>query len=74
MEKYRILEVDGRFIPQFKNWLNRWHSYSGITGYKWSTIENQYDYCSKPTIEHAREFIDNYVRKNTKKITKIHEY
>jgi hypothetical protein len=59
-KKYRILEVNGKFIPQCKLFL--FDTWDGIedNNIKWYVFEYQLEYCSKPTIEEARAKIHKY--------------
>lgn len=74
-KRYRILEVDGKFIPQInKKFLGYWVGIDLYNGYEWYVLSEQISYCSKKTIEEARTVIDKWIEKNKKKITKIHKY
>lgn len=73
-KKYRILEINGKFIPQFKLTLfDTWYSIDH-TNFKWYTFKYQLEYCSKPTLEEARVVLAKFIEKNKKPITKIHKY
>ncbi len=73
-KRYRILEVNGKFIPQFKLVLfDTWMSVDEYN-YIWYIFEYQIYNCSKPTLEEARAVIAKFIEKNKKPITKIHKY
>ena len=72
-KRYRILEVNGKFIPQFKTgFFESWTS-KGVGGY-WYSLVTQISYCSKETIEEARAVLEQFIENNKKPITKIHKY
>ena len=72
-KRYRILEVDGKFIPQFKTgFFESWVS-TGKLG-RWYGLKYQIEYCSKETVEEARAVLEQFIEKNKKPITKIHKY
>ena len=50
----RIIEIDGKFIPQRFNLIMGWISRDKTSDYKWIKLSNQIDYCSYNTIEDAR--------------------
>lgn len=71
--KYRILEVNGKFIPQLKvSIFDKWMSIKEYdeTNYIWYSLKIQICYCSKPTIEEARLVITKYINKNKQQIHK----
>lgn len=75
-KKYRILEVDGKFIPQVKICVFDFFGWVGIdlnNGGECYVLSEQIDYCSKKTIEEARLVIDIFIEKKNRQ-TKIQEY
>ena len=62
MEKYRIKEVNGKFIPQVRVWTTIFYSWEGIDNNFGTcfTSEYQYKYCALNTLEEAKERIKNY--------------
>lgn len=73
-KKYRILEVNGEFIPQIRYFLFIYYGIESNNNYIYYEVKNQVEYCSKSTIQSAKAVIDNYIEKNKKPITKIHKY
>lgn len=68
LKRYRILEVDGKFIPQVnKTFLSYWVGIDLHNWYEWYELSLQISYCSKKTIEEARIVIDKWIEKNKKK-------
>jgi len=66
--RYRILEINGVFIPQYKEcFLGSWEGISDY--YTWRALENMKEICSKLTIEEAKIVIDKHREK-----IKIHKY
>lgn len=63
MGKYRVREVNGKFIPQVRIWNVIFPSWEGIDGRDfdtWVSLDYQYKYCAKSTLEEAKQVIENY--------------
>ena len=62
----RIIEINGKFIPQRYRFLTGWVSRDKTSDYQWMKLSNQMDYCSYKTIEDAR----NSFKHNSYKVHK----
>ena len=69
ISRYRIKEVDGKFIPQV--WSFGWGGIDRIDDYLWHRDEFQLDYCWYSTLEQARKRIQKY--RNKDKQVKYHK-
>jgi len=68
--KYRILEINEKFIPQYRKYF--FDSWEGIgDNYTWKSLENVKEIFSKETIEQAKGVIDRHKGKHK---TIIHKY
>ncbi len=56
--RYRIKEVQGKFIPQV--WCFGWESIGKSDSYLWYSEENQLRYCGWDTLEQARKRVQEY--------------
>jgi hypothetical protein len=56
----RILEVNGKFIPQVYKFPYGWCSRDKRDNYLWTIIEGQILYCSYDTLEEARNGSKTY--------------
>lgn len=62
----RILEVNGRFIPQHLNCFLGWYAIDITDRFKWYDLKYQLEYCSYGTLEEAKEGL-------SRKVYKIHK-
>jgi hypothetical protein len=69
ISRYRVKEVDGKFIPQV--WFFGWDGIDRSRDYLWHTDENHLEYCWWDTLEQARKRIQKY--RNVDKQVKYHK-
>lgn len=58
ISRYRIKEVDGKFIPQV--WSFGWEGISRDEEITWYTDDCQLEFCGWNTLEQARERVQRY--------------
>ena len=72
-EKYRILEINETFIPQYRKFLlDEWEDLNEY--YTWKSLENIKESFFKETIEQARGVIDRHKEAIKKNKPIIHKY
>ena len=73
-KRYRIIEIKGKFIPQFREtFLKDWSSYSPSSGFKWIKLKSQIEYCSLETFEEAVKVIDKFIE-DKYPVIKVYKY
>jgi hypothetical protein len=58
ISRYRVKEVDGKFIPQ--EWFFGWYGIDRSSDYLWANNDYQIEYCGYRTLEQARKRIQSY--------------
>jgi len=72
-EKYRILEINGKFMPQYRKYfLDEWEEIGDH--YTWRSSESVKEIFARKTIEEARGVIDRHKEKIKKNKPIIHKY
>ena len=69
ISRYRVKEVDGKFIPQV--WFFGWDGIDRSSDYLWYVHEYHLEYCAWDTLEQARKRIQKY--RNVDKQVKYHK-
>jgi hypothetical protein len=59
-KKYRVKEINGKFIPQFKSDIFFWDGIDKELNYLWFTKEYQLRYCSFDNLADAQRHILKY--------------
>jgi hypothetical protein len=75
-KKYRVVEVEGKFIPQYRTGLD-WEGIGRDDFFLWFGKSNIKQHCSFETLEDAKSHIEKYKARNKHKnqefkITKYH--
>lgn len=59
-KRFRIIEIEGKFIAQKRCFLFDWAGINPIDFYLWHILEYQILLCSFDTIQEAREHLKKY--------------
>jgi hypothetical protein len=59
----RVLEINGRFIPQQWSLFQGWYSKDVNSSYEWLSERSQLTYCSYKTLEEAKNSLKRKIHK-----------
>jgi hypothetical protein len=70
-KKYRVLEIDGKFIPQYKVAFE-WEGIDKVSYFLWYLYSHQEEYCSFDNLEDAKAHIEKHKKRIGKPKIKHH--